>query len=70
MVNGTTQAWSTNMMSHMDGEELYLQTNFASLMHNGKMELHMDTIDSMCKMVTVLNVNIKMASGLEMFEIN
>ena len=68
-MNTTTQAWSTKMISLMDGEELSVQTILSSLMDNGKMEFYMDTIDGFIKMVTVIKENIKMAQLLEMFEI-
>ena len=45
LVNTTTPAWSTKIISLMDGEELSAQKITTSLMHNGKMELHMDTIE-------------------------
>ncbi len=68
-MNRTTQAWSTKMISLMDGEELSKQMIFALLMHNGKMELNMDTIDQFFNLVPVIKENIKMAHMLEMFEI-
>ena len=37
-MNTITQAWSTKMISLMDGEELSVQIIIPSLMHNGKME--------------------------------
>ena len=57
-------------MSLTDGAELFVQIILALLMHNGKMELNMDTIDIFIMMVTVINLNFKMASMLDMFEIN
>ena len=68
-VNATTQAWSTKMISLMDGEELSVQIILGSLMHNGKMELHMDIFEIFINLVPVINKNIKMASWLEKFEI-
>ena len=53
----------------MDGAELYIQIMISSLMHNGKMEFHMDTIEELIIGVDVLNVNIKMTHLLEKFEI-
>ncbi len=38
-------------------------------MVNGKMVLHMDTLDTLINKVNVINGNIKMAKKLEMFEI-
>ncbi len=69
MVHATTQAWSTKMISLMDGEELSIQVIITSLMHNGMMELNMDTIDLLIKLVSVFNMNIKMAHLLDIFEI-
>ncbi len=66
--NTTTQAWSTIMISLMDGEELSGQIIIPSLMDNGKMERDMDTLDILIMMVSVSNRNIKMANFLEMFE--
>ncbi len=68
-MNATTQAWSTKMISLMDGEELSVQIILSSLMDNGKMEFHMDTLDGLIIMVSVFNKNIKMAHLLEKFEI-
>ena len=68
-MNTTTQAWSTKMISLMDGEELSKQTMIDSLMHNGKMELNMDTFEELINLVTVINMNVKMAHLLEIFEI-
>ena len=65
----TTQAWSTKMISLMDGEELSEQMMLGSQMHNGKMELHMDTLDIFHIMVSAIKKNIKMAHLLEIFEI-
>ena len=59
--HSTTQAWSTKMISLMDGEELSVQIIKTSLMHNGKMEFHMDTFDGFIILVAVLNGNVKMA---------
>ena len=69
VVNTTTQAWSTKMISLMDGEELSVQIMLGLLMHNGKMELNMDTFELFIMMVTVFNKKDKMAQKLEMFEI-
>ena len=68
-MNTTTQAWSTKMISLMDGEELSAQIMILLLMHNGKMELHMDTIELFINVVPMVNLNFKMAQKLEMFEI-
>ena len=69
-INTTTLAWSTKMISLMDGEELLRQIMNSSLMHNGKMELDMDTPDTFIMMVTALNVNIQMVITQETFDIN
>ena len=69
-MNTTTQAWSTKMISLMDGEELYVQTIKNSLIYNGKMELNMDTIDIFLNLVAIINGNVKMAKKLEIFEMN
>ncbi len=70
-LNTTTQAWSTKMISLMDGEELSLQIIDASLMDNGKMEFHMDTFGlfGMNIMMTTGKENIKMAHLLDIYEI-
>ena len=52
----------------MDGEELSVQMIGSSLMHNGKMEFHMDTIDGFLMKVPVINMNIKMAQKLEILK--
>ncbi len=56
----TTQAWSTKMISLMDGEELSKQIMIGSLMDNGKMEFHMDTIEVFFNMVAGMNQKIAM----------
>ena len=40
-----TMAWSTKIISHMDGAELLEQVIYRSLMANSKMERDMDTRD-------------------------
>ena len=70
VVNGTTQAWSTKMISLMDGEELSFQLILPLLMDNGKMEIDMDSFDKLINVVTVINKNICMAIFLETFEIS
>ena len=52
----------------MDGEELSIQVMNSSLMHNGKMEFHMDTIEELIKMVAVFKKNIKMAMKLDILK--
>jgi len=69
VMNTTTQAWSTKMISLMDGEELSIQIMLSSLMHNGKMELNMDTIDILIMVLPVFKENFIMAIVLDMFEI-
>ncbi len=54
----------------MDGAELQLHIIFGSLMDNGKMEFHMDTLEKFGILVSVFIKNIKMAKKLEEFEIN
>ena len=41
--------------------ELLEQITSGSLMDNGKMEYSMDTLDTLDKMVTAINMNAKMA---------
>ena len=40
--------------------ELFRQIILNSMMHNGKMERDMDTLDGLNKMVTAINGNVKM----------
>ncbi len=46
------------MISLMDGEELSEQIMLSALMHNLKMEIDMDTVELLIKMVAVFNMNI------------
>ncbi len=68
-VNTTTQAWSTKMISLMDGEELSIQIILSSLMHNGKMEFNMDTLERFFMMVGVMKMNFKMVKKLEVYKV-
>ncbi len=54
----------------MDGEELLEQIIIAFMMHNGKMELLMDTLEELINLVTLSIKNIKMTKLLGNFEIN
>ena len=58
-----TLEWSINMINHMDGADYKIFRSFL-LMHNGKMESFMDTIDVLINMVHVARVNSKMVNLL------
>ena len=59
---GIIQAWWTKITSHMVMAELLIQITIDSLMHNGKMEIYMDTVDGLINLVTAGNQNGKMVS--------
>ncbi len=65
----TTQAWSTKMISLMDGEELS-GLIVASMMDNIKMEFHMDSLERLDMMVAALLWYLKMAKSFIDYEKN
>ena len=61
-------AWSIEITSHMDGEELPGLTTLDSSMLNSKMEFSMDILGRSTKMVSLIIMNFKMASCSEIFD--
>ena len=58
--NGITLGWLIKIMSHMVMVEQLQQIIVFSLMHNGKMEISMDTLEVLTNSGNVINMNIKM----------
>jgi len=67
-INGLTSVWSIKTTSHTALEELSGKIKNGSLMDNGKMENCMDIAEKSNKMVSAININVKMIILFEYFD--